>query len=219
LGTLTYYLAEKCYRVIAIEIDKVLALVTSRVLEKSYNTVIINGDGLEVPWNCDCTVSNTPYNITSDILIKLARTNTVKYGVFVLQKEVVDRLKATPGSRDYGRLTVLIKLLFDIEAGPVFHPDSFYPKPKVFSQLVILRRKHNYEAVHSILEEVTRVIFSEKRKKAISVLNRKLGIDYETLRSIGLSEDLRVYELCPEMIMNIARTVMEKRYMLRKDYG
>lgn len=209
LGSITYYLSlEK--RVVAIEIDEKLAFVTRSIVEKK-NCVVINADALQVNFPVECVVSNTPYHISSDLLVKISRENRVRKAVLVLQKEVVDRLTARPGTRNYGRLTILINLLFDVVKKRIYPPSYFYPRPQVYSQLIVLERKRMYNNDIATLEEITRLIFSERRKKALRVLEKKLGLKIDELRNVGIDDNRRVYQLEPRVLMSIVELVKQKR--------
>ncbi|WFO75901.1 ribosomal RNA small subunit methyltransferase A [Desulfurococcaceae archaeon MEX13E-LK6-19] len=211
LGTITYYLSSYS-RVLAIEIDPLLAVATRNTVENKNSCIVVNGDALEIDWCTECIVSNTPYHISSDLIIKIARTNAVKKAVLVLQKEVAERLTAKPGTNSYGRLTIITKILFNVETVRTYPPSCFYPQPKVYSRLVVLERKKNYDKHTEILEEITRLLFSERRKKAIRVLERKLGVKRDEARRLGISDEARVYELEPRVLLEIARLVMERKY-------
>lgn len=209
LGTITYYLSlEK--RVVAIEIDEKLAFVTRSIVEKK-NCVVVNADALQVDFSVECVVSNTPYHISSDLLVKIARENRVRKAVLVLQKEVVDRLTARPGTKNYGRLTILINLLFDVVKKKIYPPSYFYPRPQVYSQLIILERKRKYNNDIATLEEITRLVFSERRKKALRVLEKKLGLKTDELKNVGIDDSRRVYQLEPRVLMSIVELVKQKR--------
>lgn len=206
IGTLSYYLGvvKKKY-CIHYEIDEELCRVAVELLNP--NSVLIRGDALLYDWVVEEIVSNAPYHITSDIIVKTARTNTIKKAVFVFQKDVVERLNAEPGTREYGRITVLVQLLFNIEPGPVYPPSYFYPRPEVSSQLVVFTRKRLYDDLISKLEEITRRLFSKRRKKALKVIRRDLGLGEEELRKLGISDEKRVYELSPGELLRIAEII------------
>ncbi len=203
LGSLSYYLSRYIDKPsIFFEIDQRLAEITVKFIEKP--DILINSDALLHEWRLNQLVSNTPYSITSKLLVKLARSNYVERAVLVLQKDVVDRIIAEPGSREYGRLSILIKILFNIEKGPVYPPDSFFPKPEVSSQLIVLHRKRSYDELIMVLEEITRKIFSFRRKKALKILSRQLGVDKDFLEKIGVSSDKRIYELDEAVLLRLA---------------
>ncbi|MCD6300997.1 MAG: ribosomal RNA small subunit methyltransferase A, partial [Staphylothermus sp.] len=203
LGTLSYYLGNvKRKSCIHYEVDEHLCKVAVELLNP--NSVLIRGDALLYDWDVEEIVSNAPYHITSDIIVKTAKSNSIKKAVFVFQKDVVDRLNAKPRTKEYGRITILVQLLFNIEPGPVYPPSYFYPRPEVSSQLVVFTRKRPYDELISKLEEVTKKLFSKRRKKALKVIKKDLGLGEDELRKLGISEDKRVYELTPGELLRIA---------------
>ncbi|MEM1741963.1 MAG: 16S rRNA (adenine(1518)-N(6)/adenine(1519)-N(6))-dimethyltransferase RsmA [Desulfurococcaceae archaeon] len=195
LGTLSYFLVDYCKnKVLLYEIDYRLVKLLREIIDKP-NAIIINSDALLHEWLVEQLVSNTPYSITTDILVKLARSNCIRKAVLVLQKDVVNRLVSKPGTRNYGRITVLINSVFKIKPGRVYPPSSFYPPPEVSSQIIVLERVRDYDSEIALLEEVTRRLFSKRRRRVVKVLNEEFGLDEKTITSIIPDRDLRVYEL------------------------
>jgi len=207
LGTLSYYISRLGIRYsIHVEIDPILASITDKMI--GVRGITICGDGLLLEWNTDVFVSNIPYRVTSDILVKIARTNSIRKAIVVVQKEVADRITAEPGTKEYGRLTVLLGLLFTIEKGPVYPPSSFHPPPEVYSQMIILERRRLYDKHMELVEELTRILFHKRRKKLSKVLREEYGIDSRrVLEKIGVQEDIRVYQLRPGDLERIAAII------------
>lgn len=194
IGTLSYYISRRLRnKSLYIEIDGKLAEIALENI--CWRGLLIHGDALLLEWSYPQIISNTPYYITSDILVKLARSNDVDKAVLVLQKDVVDRLVAKPGSREYGRITILINVLFDVVRHGVYQPSSFYPKPKVSSQLVLLKRRRAYDETIRVLEELTRKLYVYRRRRAVKVIQKIYGLDESLLEKIGIGIDQRVYEL------------------------
>ncbi len=144
-GVLTAVLAKLPVRLIAVEIDPALASELSDRLRTAGNVTIRNQDILEFDfarlgqkreWK---VVGNLPYNITSPILAKVFDSSEAfSAGVFMVQREVADRLVAKVGSADYSSLTVFSSLYSDISRAFVLKPGSFFPPPKVSSAVVTL---------------------------------------------------------------------------------
>jgi 16S rRNA (adenine1518-N6/adenine1519-N6)-dimethyltransferase len=139
-GALTEKLLRRANRVIAVEIDPYLAGHLRRKFDGEERLEIVQQDVLEVdfsPWGRAPVVGNIPYYITSPILAKVARLG-VPRAVFLIQKEVAERVVARPGERAYGFLTVQIALW--MEARQLFEvkPAAFHPPPKVDSAVVLL---------------------------------------------------------------------------------
>jgi len=139
-GALTAKLLERAARVIAIEVDPHLAAHLRSRFAGEPRLEIVQADVLATDlaqWGRLPVVGNLPYYITSPILEKTVRLGAPR-AVFLIQKEVAERLVATPGSRDYGFLTVatalfaITRLLFEVQ------PAAFHPPPKVDSAVVLL---------------------------------------------------------------------------------
>lgn len=206
LGTLSYYLSRRVRGLkVFYEIDPRLIEVTNELLEDG---VLINSDALAHDWTFKQLVSIAPYHLTSDILVKLARSNRVEKGILVLQKEVVERITAKPGTDSYGRLTVLLNVLFKPELGETYPPSSFHPQPNVYSKLIVLTRIRLYDKVTEFIEELTRRVFNERRKKLGNVFRSKLGLNNDDLRKLCINPDRRVYELSVGDFVRIAEYMM-----------
>jgi len=174
LGTLTYHLAQYNKYVVAVEIDRRLEKILLDVLP--WNTDIILGDGLEhiIKLYGGVIVSNLPYHITSPLIIEMLRSRAHKI-VLLVQKEVALRLIARPGSKDYGRLTIITQYIVDVELVSVYPPSCFYPKADVASALVVLKRKRVWSREADLIENLTRCLFSEKNKLVLKVLKKCVG--------------------------------------------
>ena len=148
IGTLTQALAETGADVTAFELDKSLERVLSHTLEHYKNIHIIYEDVLkadlktilgERDWRC---AANLPYYITTPILLSLIQSDLpISLFVFMMQKEVADRILALPGSKDYGALTLAVN--FDCTAERVLDipPTAFIPRPQVTSTVLKIRRR------------------------------------------------------------------------------
>ena len=148
IGTLTQALAETGADVTAFELDKSLERVLSHTLEHYKNIHIIYEDVLKADlktilgdrdWRC---AANLPYYITTPILLSLIQSDLpISLFVFMMQKEVADRILALPGSKDYGALTLAIN--FDCTAERVLDipPSAFIPRPQVTSTVLKIRRR------------------------------------------------------------------------------
>ena len=146
-GALTPSLLARCRLLHLVELDRDLA----RILEKSYddesrvtvhqqNVLTFDFRALIPPSGGDLVlVGNLPYNIASILLIRLLSVvDCIDRAVFMLQREVAQRLAAAPGSRDYGRLTVMIGRVCTIESLFNVDPTSFSPVPQVESTVIRL---------------------------------------------------------------------------------
>jgi 16S rRNA (adenine1518-N6/adenine1519-N6)-dimethyltransferase len=141
-GALTRHLLARAARVVAIETDPVLISRLSEKFAGSANLELVHGDVLETDlsrWGPAAVAGNLPYYITSPILKKVLDLGPLlRRAVFLVQHEVARRLVAGPGSRDYGFLTVLVRLSSDPECLFTVPPAAFRPPPKVDSAVVRL---------------------------------------------------------------------------------
>jgi 16S rRNA (adenine1518-N6/adenine1519-N6)-dimethyltransferase len=134
-------------------------------------------------------IGNLPYNISTPILFHLLPVAAaVQDQHFMLQKEVVARMAATPASKDYGRLSVMLQWRYHVEQLFDVPPGAFEPPPRVVSAIVRMRPWPAPAAVDAkLLEEVVRVAFSQRRKLVRHTLGRWLegrgfGGDFDVQR-------------------------------------
>ena len=169
-GALTSYLLSRAARVVAIEIDPVLVHYLQAKFRDEPRLVLVPADVLKVDlaqWGLVAVVGNLPYYITSPIIEKtLALGPRLKRAVFLVQKEVAQRLTASPGTRDYGYLSVQTQLLSAPELVLTVPAAAFRPPPKVDSAVVQLTPRNNFPALdhRAFLNFVSRC-FRQKRKK------------------------------------------------------
>lgn len=141
-GALTRHLLEHADRVIAIEVDPYLVHYLRQKFRDVPHLTIVESDVLKTDlaqWGPAVVAGNLPYYITSPILERVFTTgNAWRRGVFLVQKEVAERLTTGPGSRDYGYLTVQTQLFAEPELLFTVPPAAFQPPPKVDSAVVRL---------------------------------------------------------------------------------
>jgi len=111
-------------------------------------------------------IGNLPYNISSPILMHIDKYRQhFSDAIFMLQREVVDRVAAAPGTKAYGRITVALQIHWDIERIFDVPPDAFRPAPKVWSSVMSMRRRKNPPLVDETrLDQVLTTAFSKRRK-------------------------------------------------------
>ena len=147
-GALTSHLLARADRVIAIEIDPVLVQYLRAEFRDEPRLTLVEADVLKADltqWGTVTVVGNLPYYITSPIIEKtlaLGKNAQLNRAVFLVQKEVAERLTARPGTRDYGYLTVQTQLLSEPELLFTVPAGAFRPPPKVDSAVVRLAPKH-----------------------------------------------------------------------------
>lgn len=194
LGALTNPVVERSKHLTVIELDRDLA---ARLRKRSELTVI-ESDVLKVDFGALSqemqgaklrVIGNLPYNISSPILFHLLGwADLVQDQHFMLQKEVVDRMVASPCNKDYGRLTVMLQWRYDMECVVEVPPESFTPPPKVDSAVVRMVPLANPPDVDAkLLEEMVAVAFSQRRKMLRNTLGkwieeRGLNTDFDLTR-------------------------------------
>ncbi len=170
-GALTSALYGLSQQLTLVEIDRDLV---PRLQQRFPSAQVISADILELPLASVASVpmrivGNLPYNISTPLLVKLLReTGLIVDMHFMLQKEVAERLSAGPGKKDWGRLSVLMQYMCEVEL--LFHvgPDSFDPPPAVWSSVVRLRPRSQNERPcvdEKYLDKVLRAVFSQRRKQ------------------------------------------------------
>ena len=204
-GTLTKSILKlNVNKIILIEKDKSLIKLLQNLKEK-YNFIeIYNKDALNLPiWKLGVgsreVIANLPYNISTKILINLLENSSQFTKLTMMfQKEVANRIIAKPGTKNYGRLSVIsqlktkVKILFDI-------PDTaFFPKPKVQSSLVqfIPYKNIKYNFNFDKMEHLTRLVFSKKRKMIRTIFKKEGGSTF--LNSISINPNIRPENLTLE---------------------
>lgn len=153
---------------------------------------------------------NLPYNITSPLLFHLFTFDNIIDMHFMLQKEVVERLAAGPGTKDYGRLTVMAQYYCKVVPVLTVPPNSFVPPPKVMSAVVRLKPKEltkdDYELA-KYLNVITTQAFSARRKTIRNSLGNILS--HDDLTNHGISLDARAEDLELEVYIKLARFLRE----------
>ena len=181
LGAMTDPLVECSGRLTVIELDRDLAL----RLRRRPELTVIEADVLKVDF-CALAqaqgqklrvVGNLPYNISTPILFHLlAAVEHVLDQHFMLQREVVQRMAAAPGNKDYGRLSVMLQWRYRIEAVLDVPPQAFDPPPRVDSAVVrMLPLPPRQDVDAGLLGELVRVAFSQRRKLLRHTLGRWLA--------------------------------------------
>lgn len=210
IGTLSLAIIGKVRSLVCIEIDERLCNVAKSIV-KAPNFIVVCGDATRLELDGEQLVSNLPYHVTSSILVKLARQNNIKRAVLTVQREVGERLTSTPGAKSYGKITVLIKVLFDVKAGNIYPPSSFYPQPKVYHQVVLLIRKREYDEYVEVLEKVTKKLFTQRRRIVDKVFENLFKLRLEELGAIGKRvSGRRIYSLSPQDLLELAIAVRDR---------
>ena len=180
LGAMTLPLRQHCDALTVIELDRDLA----ERLRRRGDLDVVESDVLKVDFAALAerlggpirVVGNLPYNISSPILFHLigAAPHVVDQ-VFMLQKEVVDRMAARPGTKAFGRLTVMLQWRYEIEHLFDVPPEAFDPPPRVNSAIVRMRPRQAPAPVSpAVLGKIVSVAFSQRRKMLRATLGKWL---------------------------------------------
>jgi 16S rRNA (adenine1518-N6/adenine1519-N6)-dimethyltransferase len=233
-GALTSLLARRARRLIAIELDRVLAAQLRMKFSLASNVEIIEGDILAIDFDTLFgpkpgstrpgmnhqpervrAVGNLPYFITSDILLRLfAYRKYFETIVLMVQREVADRLEARPGSSEYGLLSATAQLYANVEKLFTLPPSAFSPPPKVYSAVVRLTIESRIEGLHvpeADFIDFLRKSFGQKRK----TLWNNLKSDYQpvalraALEKSGVKPTVRAEALSLEKSAALFRALLE----------
>jgi len=226
LGTLTKYLLEKAGKVICIELDTKMLQILEDRFSLCNNFELINNDVLKVDLKNIIEkektegkiknvkiVANLPYYITTPIIMKLLEEELELESITVMiQKEVADRLIATPGEKNTGAITYSVYYYADSEAIMEVPNSSFIPEPEVTSKVIKLNIRKEPVVKPKDKEKMFKIIkyaFMQKRKTLLNSLtnngvfkNKTQGT--EILNSLGIKENVRPEELTLEQFEKIS---------------
>lgn len=226
LGTLTKYLLEKAGKVICIELDTKMLQILEDRFSLYNNFELINNDVLKVDLKNIIEkekeegkiknvkiVANLPYYITTPIIMKLLEEELELESITVMiQKEVADRLIATPGEKNTGAITYSVYYYADSKAIMEVPNSSFIPEPEVTSKVIKLNIRKEPVVKPKDKEKMFKIIkyaFMQKRKTLLNSLtnngvfkNKTQGT--EILNSLGIKENVRPEELTLEQFEKIS---------------
>ncbi|HSE84116.1 MAG TPA: 16S rRNA (adenine(1518)-N(6)/adenine(1519)-N(6))-dimethyltransferase RsmA [Thermodesulfobacteriota bacterium] len=221
LGALTLFLGKKVKRVVAIEKDIRLLEELKSTVSDLGNVEIIPGDALQVDFRGFYrdkkikVVSNLPYSVSSPILVKLIEEREI-FSLFVLmlQREVGERITASPGGKEYGSISVLVQAYTDASVELRVSPAAFWPQPKVDSVVVKLMplpspriRLRN----EKLFRKIIRAAFSSRRK----IISNSLGSQFpkekveEILLRSGIDKKRRAETLSVEEFGRVTEEAVE----------
>lgn len=220
LGHLTRALLGTGAKVVAVERDRDMVKVLQA--EALPGLTLVEGNAADIDFakvagvEQVIVVGNLPYHLSSPILFQvLDQTDRVRRAVFTLQAEVVERLAASPGGRDYGLLTVLLGLRFHVEHVLDVPSHFFHPPPKVHSAVVRLSRREKPRAEvvsEARFRQVVKAGFAQRRKTLSNSVasDRKLAEAYdldEALVTAGIDGKRRAETLSVEEFAAIERAL------------
>ena len=214
-GNLTeFILKKKPKKVYVIEKDNDLSLLLHKKFNNEIN--IINEDILSISEDKiseeNLTVfGNLPYNISTKILSKWIVNLSKKFWfnqlILMFQKEVADRIIAKSDTSSYGRLSILSNWKLDVKKIIDIKPESFLPRPKIDSSLLVFFPKKEFFELKNPknLETITRIFFSQRRKMIKKPFNLIFKNSKEISEKLGIDLNLRPQNLDPETYFLITK--------------
>ena len=211
IGTMTQYLAENAGHVVAVEIDRNLIPILKETLADYDNVTVINEDILRVDIKAldeeynggkpIMVVANLPYYITTPIIMGLFESGVPIDNITVMvQKEVADRMKEGPGSKDYGALSLAVQYYAEPEIVANVPPNCFIPRPNVGSAVIRLTR-HKEMPVEvkdpALMFKIIRASFNQRRKTLQNGLGNAPELPYTkeqiaaAIAEMGLTPTIR----------------------------
>jgi 16S rRNA (adenine1518-N6/adenine1519-N6)-dimethyltransferase len=189
-GSLTESLVEKAGYVVAVEVDEILAQIARNQLAKAQNVKIVNADVLEskhkinqnvaTALNRSCNqytgrlllIANLPYGVASPVMLNLITGPIVADAMYVtVQKEVVERMAASPGGKEYGTLSILLAATGTVKTIRNLGPSVFWPQPQVDSAIVsFIRSREKIERIRNmgVFRKVVALFMQHRRKMLMS---------------------------------------------------
>jgi len=238
-GTLTRFLAEAAGHVIAVELDKNLFRIASTWIAGIQNVELLNCDALDGHHRLNPqiqkqtfdrlaspdlrrlkVVSNLPYSIaTTTIAALLTGPLPIHSMLLTVQKEVAERLTAPVGAKQYGALSVLVRVTSTVRSLRRLPPDVFWPRPKVHSATIEIKpdaSRRDEVADLRFLERLTKGMFSHRRKTTANALRswlRDAGLDcdhFELMDTCGIRADDRCELITPEQFVKLSNLLLER---------
>lgn len=213
-GSLTLMLAERVKKVIAIELDdKLFEKLKIRLVEYK-NVELIHGDALKYSYE-DLpefkVVANIPYYITTPIIFRLLKTRkNLRSITLTLQKEVAERVVATPGGKDYGVLSIMVQYYAKPALKFIIPKVAFRPVPRVDSAVLhikILDKPSVIVKDEALFLRLIKTAFSQRRKMLSSSLKSIRSDIKERLTEAGIDPDRRPETLSIEEFVRLADSI------------
>ncbi len=230
MGVLTAAAAERAAKVIAVEIDRKLIPILKETLAEYDNVEVINADIMKT----DLTeiveanrpadggkvrvIRNLPYYITTPIIMKLLEENVPADSITIMmQKEVADRIKAAPGGKDYGALTVAVGFYCTITHVADAPKEVFVPRPKVDSTVIRLdlRKECPVDLIdQKIFFETVKGGFGQRRKTLLNSLTGVRGLPKpeiaDALDAAGIDQKRRAETLSLDEFASVANEIAKR---------
>ncbi len=230
IGTMTQFLCENAGKVAAVEIDRSLIPILHDTLSSYDNVEIIHKDILKIDLKNFIQekndgrpikiVANLPYYVTTPIIMGLFENHVPAESITVMvQKEVAERMKAVPGSKDYGSLSLAVQYYASPQIAANVPPNCFMPRPKVGSAVICLQC-HDRPPVQvkneKILFEIIRAAFNQRRKTLLNALYHNMQMELtkeeilEKIIKLGVPQTVRGEELTLEQFARLADLFEER---------
>lgn len=229
IGTLTQYLCENAKEVVAVEIDRMLIPILMETLSDYQNVTVINEDILKLDLNALIrerndgkpikVVANLPYYITTPIIMDLFEKHIPLVNATVMvQKEVAERMQATPGSKDYGALSLAVQYYAEPYIAAYVPQNCFMPRPNVGSAVIRLTLHKEVPVKvsdESLLFRIIRAAFNQRRKTLVNSLNNFPELSYtkeelqKALSVLDISENIRGEALSLEQFAALSETLLK----------
>ncbi len=229
IGTMTQYLACAAREVVAIEIDKMLIPILQDTLSAYDNVTIINEDVLKVDLNKLAeernggrpvkVVANLPYYITTPIIMGLFENHVPLHSITIMvQKEVADRMRMGPGTKDYGALSLAVQYYAEPYLVANVPQNCFMPRPKIGSAVIKLT-VHEKPPVtvkdEKLMFRLIRASFNQRRKTLANGLNNSPELHYskeqiaQAIETMELSPSVRGEALTLEQFARLADVLLD----------
>lgn len=227
IGVITYEAAQLAKKVVAVEIDKSLLPILAETLSEYDNVKVINEDILKLDINKLIKdegmenvkiMGNLPYYITTPIIMKILEEGVKASSITIMmQKEVADRIKAGPGTKAYGALSVAVQYYCTVDKVASVPRSVFVPQPNVDS--VVLRLNIRSEKAvkldnEKLFFDCVKAGFGQRRKTLLNSLQKVNGVDknivMQSLASAGIEESRRAETLTIEEFALIANEVNKR---------
>ena len=216
LGVLTRYLADRVGQVYAVELDRALESELLERLGERTNVELLFGDALQLDLaeaapGATKLVANLPYNVATPLIAEsLDRLPALELWCVMVQREVADRLFASPSTKAYGAVSVLVQLVAERTGFHPVSPSVFRPRPNVESALVAFRRT-GLPADFRLVKRVVEAAFAHRRKQLRNSLELAGVAERDraeaALDSLGKPATIRAEELEPREFLELAEAL------------
>lgn len=216
-GLTTAILKQNPKKVVTVDMDDRCINIANNELKPIFsNLEIVYNDALKINENKLFNnekykiISNLPYNIGTVLLFKWLENSVqnIDSMTLLLQKEVVDRIVAKNGNKNYGRLSVMCQYLCDVKKCFDIEPTAFIPRPKVVSSVVLLTPKHNIDlSIVNDLSNICLLLFNQRRKTILNNLKKKFTDAENILDKVNISVSERIENIDINKIIDLVKFI------------